>query len=152
MRDKPRPERRALTAWYRHVEAVGSDLKRAAEAPPWWRRMWHDLGEYFGFNLKAELRGLLRLLLDLDDPERWITVRHRDVERAHSELAVVATALRMVPPDRWDYEARVRLSHRLDRARALLEEGLLTEEIRESALQLRQPLVDLDDLLRGDRV
>lgn len=147
MRDRPKPERTALVAWYRHVERTAEELKRAAETPPWWRRMWSSLGEYFGFSLRGELRSLSRWLLDLDEAPRWVTLEERVLERAASEVAIVATALRFTPSAKWDYDARLRLSHRLDALRAQLEARLVTQQVREPTLEPLEPLVDLHNLV-----
>jgi hypothetical protein len=146
MRDRPRPERKALAAWYRHVERTAEDLKRAADTPPWWTRMWSSLGGYFGFSLRGELRGLSRWLLDLDEAPRWVTLEEHVLERAASEAAIVATALRLTPADRWDYEARLRLSRRLDGVRAQLEARLLTQQVGEPPLESLEALMHLHDL------
>ena len=92
MRDKPPAEQAGvrgwalLARWYGHVERVGAELRRTAAPPPWWVRLRGWPESYFGFNLRAELAGLARWLMDAESPPKptsimWPTgpTRHHPV-------------------------------------------------------------------------
>lgn len=83
----------SILRWRKHVSEVERDLKRAAETPPWFKRTAHEVGEYFGFSLSGELKGLFMWLTDQNKVPRQRVIDLDVLDHALSELHIARTAL-----------------------------------------------------------